>query len=407
MGWRGVVAFTIAAIVFPGAAHPQQAAPVFPPRPGLDPGTDTNSATAYYAKAVEWLARNPRRARDAFHWATLLEPNDGGAYYGRWVAGLLSQPRLLEGFFEEIPRVLRSAEYRSNDSLLWLGEALNPFYFQALQEVLFRGYLTHWCGSRNPQLLDADMRFAFDQYLRTEAGPYVRAMVAYTYRNFPRALDQLALALRTARHKTGLHWTRALVHHHMGQLDSAAAELRFELEQERLRDTTEEVVFYQSKALLELSLGRVLEQLGDLEGAHDAYLRSAAENLAYAPAHIRLASFALGRADTATALSEVAIALDVESADPAWLVQGSVLLIGAGRALDAVPHLERAVALNPHYAVPYFLLGRLSDVSGVVPEAVGHYRAFLARAGRDDHRIAMVRERLAALQPDSAPTRDH
>lgn len=388
-------------MVLPWTAGAQQGTRA-PPRPKLDPGADTNSAAAYYAKGVEWLARNPRRAADAFQWATLLDPNDGTAFYGRWAAGLLSRPRLLMGFFEAIPAVLRSAEYRVNDSLLWHGESLDPFFFHALEEVVYTGYITEFYRRQNPRLMGADLQFAIAQYLRTDAGPYMRSMVAYTYRNFPRALDQLGLTLRTSKLKTGLHWTRALVHHHMGQLDSAAAELRAELEQQRQRDTTEEVIFYQSKALLELSLGRILESQGNLQGAYEAYLRSAAEDLGFAPAHIHLAILALQRGDTATAVSEVNLATDVQSDDPGLLVKASVLLISTGQLRESIPHLLRARDLNPYYATPHFLLARLHDVSGMPAAAAEHYQAFLAHAAQTDTRIAGVRDRLAALQSDTA-----
>jgi len=149
------------------------------------------------------------------------------------------------------------------------------------------------------------------------------------------------------------------------------------------------------------ALGRLLEAQGDLEGAYEAYLRSAAEDLGFAPAHIHLAILALHRGDTATAVSEVNLATDVQSDDPELLVRGGLLLISAGHLRESIPQLLRARDLNPYYATPHFLLARLHDVSAMPQVAVEHYQAFLAHARQDDSRVAMVKERVAALQADT------
>jgi tetratricopeptide (TPR) repeat protein len=399
--WYAAVVIALLGAAAHAAAAQTPPQPV-PPRPRLEPGADTNSAAAYYAMGVEWLAKHPRRAVDAFHWASVLNPDDGAAFYGRWAAGLLSDARLLRGHYERSGAVLRSAEYRANDSLLWHSQALDPFAFLGLFEVMYTAYWTDVARSRYPGLLEADLRFKIATYLRTDADPLRKALLAYAYRDFPKALDQLDLALRTWKYKDYLHSTRALVYHHLRQYDSAAAELRAEIEYLRQRDTTERVIAYESKAVLELGLGRLFEALGDAQGAYEAYLRSAAEDLGFAPAHVHLATLALQRGDTATALSEVSIAIDVQSDDPALLVRSSLLLISAGHLRAAVPHLLRARDLNPYYATPHYLLARLHDVSAMPQDAVEHYQAFLAHASRDDARVALVRERLATLQAPAA-----
>jgi predicted Zn-dependent protease len=110
---------------------------------------------------------------------------------------------------------------------------------------------------------------------------------------------------------------------------------------------------------------------------------------------------ALERGDTATALSEVGIAIDTRPDDVGLRVSGSLLLIAAGHAPDAVPHLLRARELNPYFATPHFLLARLYDVSGIPRDAIEYYQTFLAHAGQLDQRVAGARERLAVLQAEA------
>jgi tetratricopeptide (TPR) repeat protein len=249
-----------------------------------------------------------------------------------------------------------------------------------------------------------ELQVEIENYLRAEASPYVRALVAYAYRDFPRALDLLATTLRRTRFTSGPHADRALIFHHMGRLDSAVAETRAALEELRRRDQAELVAVYESKALLEFSLGVILEAQGDADGARQAFERSATEDLGFHPAHLRLAGLAFQRGDAATAAAEAGLAIDARPDDAGLLVAGAVLLLRAARATQAVPHLERAVERNPHWATPRYLLARLYDSGGLRQDALAHYGEFLARAARDDARSAFARERLAALQPPPADT---
>jgi cytochrome c-type biogenesis protein CcmH/NrfG len=50
--------------------------------------------------------------------------------------------------------------------------------------------------------------------------------------------------------------------------------------------------------------------------------------------------------------------------------------------------------MNPDYAAPYELVGRLEDARGRTADAVRAYRAFLQRAPRDSPARATVEKRL-------------
>ena len=64
------------------------------PRVPLRPGVDTNDARSYYGEGLSSLRDDPVRADRAFYWATRIDPALAEAWYGRWVAKVLSLPAL-------------------------------------------------------------------------------------------------------------------------------------------------------------------------------------------------------------------------------------------------------------------------------------------------------------------------
>jgi tetratricopeptide (TPR) repeat protein len=363
---------------------------------------------AYLELGRERLADRPDLAAAAYHWATLLDPNASEGFHGRWAALLLADPRRLVGYLERDRKVLASPEVRGIDSLRLHALGLDPLANTAgLDHHLLGGYLTELVRRERRlrgKLIETDadaaeLQFEIAHFLKGQAGPYVRGLVAASERRFPQALDLLAQAMRRAKEQAGFHTDRASIFHRTGQLDSAAAELQAALDELRLRDATELIAVYESKALLELSLGALREQQGDLPGAYRAYERSAAEDLAFHPAHARLATLALQRGDTANAVTEIETAIELRPDDAALRVAGAVLLVRAARAAEAVPHVQQAVESNPHWATPRYILARLYDGAGMGAEALAHYQGFLARAAREDTRSPFARERLAALRP--------
>jgi hypothetical protein len=64
-----------------------------------------------------------------------------------------------------------------------------------------------------------------------------------------------------------------------------------------------------------------------------------------------------------------------------------------------VTHLKRAAELEPYFAVPHYVLGRIAEALGQRDPAKQSYQAFLARASQQDGRRAEVAQRLAAIGP--------
>ena len=62
---------------------------------------------------------------------------------------------------------------------------------------------------------------------------------------------------------------------------------------------------YESKALLEHSIGLVQQRLGNKSAAKEAFGRALQEDLSYFPAHVQLAYLALDGKDTTTLESQL------------------------------------------------------------------------------------------------------
>ena len=72
--------------------------------------------------------------------------------------------------------------------------------------------------------------------------------------------------------------------------------------------------------------------------------------------------------------------------------------LAAPLAAQPVPQLERSVALEPWFAAPHLLMGRIYDASGMRAEATQHLNDFVSRAPRDDSALEWARRRAAELQ---------
>jgi tetratricopeptide (TPR) repeat protein len=64
----------------------------------------------------------------------------------------------------------------------------------------------------------------------------------------------------------------------------------------------------------------------------------------------------------------------------------------------AVEELERTIALEPLWGLPYAQLGMALESKGRAPEAAAQYEAFLARAARTNTFVSDVRQRLARIK---------
>lgn len=373
-----------------------------PRRPVLWAQADTNNANTYYLHGVNRIADRPAEAAAAFYWAARLQPGWAEPLYGRRVALLMADPDRLVRYMENNRGTIRSAEIQAIDSLQLRALSLDPFLVETFERPMMRVYMTHAVmENMRRETGEANSALAahlVETWLRG-SDPVMRARVAYSEGRFPQALGEYerALARATSRDKPYIHPLVGRIHFFTGNLAKAAEHFTAAATGMRKEDARDLVLVYQSKALMEHSLGAVYEKMGNAAAAQEAYGRALQEDLSFAPAHRALSTLAMARGDTATAVSELALAVELSPDDAAARVQYGLLLVRTRKAQEAVAEFTRAAELEPYYAAPHLMLARLYDSSGMLQEALDNYRAYLVRAARDDAGYTNAQERIATL----------
>jgi tetratricopeptide (TPR) repeat protein len=400
---RLLLAALCVAALLPSAPAGAQDRAREPRRPRLDAAADTNSAAAYYSHGVRVMGTRPAEAADAFYWATRIEPGMADAWYARRIAFFMSRPERFGAYMERNRRTMESREIRMADSMHLRALTLNPFVRTKFDKDLFDYYMKWSIRRDNPRenIDPAEMKYWLDSWLQA-GGPATRAWMAYAEGRFPDALESYAAALRSSRNKSGLHADRARIFLLVGRPDSALVQMGHAVERMRERDTRDLVYLYESKALFEHSTGLILEQQGKRDQAREAYGRALQEDLSYYPAHVALAALAFASGDTATALAELDLAVQIRGDDAGVRYACAQALALSGKFPEAEEHLRSAVASEPWYAPPYALLGGVLETAGKRDEAREAYRTFLARSTRVHPLRTNVQARLNVLGVEAA-----
>jgi Tfp pilus assembly protein PilF len=145
----------------------------------------------------------------------------------------------------------------------------------------------------------------------------------------------------------------------------------------------------------------VHERLGNAAAAKEAFGRALQEDLSYFPAHVQLGYLALEAKDTATALSEMDLAVQIRGDDPTLRYVYGYSLAVSGKYRDAEVQLRKAIELDPVFAAPYNQLGAALDGEGKGGDALTQYRSFLALSSQSDLRRKDVEERVRVLASKS------
>ena len=367
-----------------------------PPRP-KNAVADTNDARAYFDFGVSVFESDPAAAASAFYWAARLDPGMADALYGRRAALLMRDPGLRQTFIQGGKRARESKQLRALDSLYLRALNLNPLLYRRLDRRLIQAHIVQ-SMERELRMSGGDVsRSEIDYYVEgwlKDAGPEFRAWMAYGDGRFSYALSNYAVAAKSAKFKAGIRVERGRIFGMTGQLDSAITELRLALAEMRSRDTKDLVFFYDSKALFEHTIATLLEQQDSIAAAREAYGKALQEDLSFYPAHLRLGMLALGTKDTATALSELDLAVQIAGDEPFLRYIYGWALGSAGKHDDAVTQLRKSVELEPYYAMPHLALGQLAEQKGDGKAAQTAYTAFLARANQKDPQRAFATARL-------------
>ena len=359
-----------------------QKKPKEPKRPKMDAGRDTNSAGAYYYWGLGQLQRNPRAAEDAFYWASRLDPAWADPLYAQRIAFHMSDLERFWKYLAGTKYVLKSADVKRTDSLHFRAMLRDPFFFRRHDKALIDRLVEELTG----------------QYGGVISGdPEMRAWFAYSQTRFPEAVALYAKAIEKKPKDYELHAERARAFFHMGQFDSTVAEMNRALEGYRKDDEKDLVVLYESKAMYEFSSASAFLQAGKLAEAREALGRALTEDLSFYIAHQRMAALSLAAGDTATAISEYELAVQLNNDDAPLRAEYGAVLVRLGKHAEAEPHLLRAIELEPWYARSYAILATAYEGLGKHADAVAQYTTFMERSARNDEVRPIAQARLTAL----------
>jgi tetratricopeptide (TPR) repeat protein len=385
-------------------AAAQRRPPAPPRRPALPAAADTNDARAYYELGAAAIDRRPAEAAAAFYWAIELEPRSAEALYARHAALMLAEPiRVLE-YHGYTRRVRDSQEIARIDSLYYRALMLDPFVQRRFERTVLRTLIAGLIVGGDPsEVQNQSLLHYYTSSTMQQLAPLTRARLHAAEGRLPDAMREYDAALREARRAGQPRESRRWIHHERGRVLALAGNppqalvefaAAIEATEERERDVLVRV--YSSKAMIEHSRGLLHERRGDHAGAREAYSRALMEDLSYYPAHARLAQVALALGDTATALDELALTVQIAPDDPvARLVYGN-LLVDRAMWAEAEGELLEATRLATRHAEPWILLGDARQRQGKPAEALEAYRGFLARARRADPRRARIEAIVAA-----------
>ncbi len=371
-----------------------------PPRPSLWAGADTNSANVYYLWGLQHAESEPAQAAAAFYWAERLNPGWADALYGRRTALLMANVQRQVDYVQGKGYTLHDPELLAIDSLVLRANQRSPFLYTALEKPYWMQYFRTVFGDivrrETGRANVADAEYLLNTALAENDDPSLRAWLDYSGGRFPAAAIGYQRALRRSPRSFGLRMQLSRARFLAGDFGGAAGALADAIAQGQERDRREVVRVYESKALLEFSRAAALEQAGDTAAARVAYGRALEEDLSFWPAHRRLSEKALEHGDTATAVSEMALAVELAPAEADLRFDYALLLVESHKVREGAAELGKAVELDPYYASPHLVLALLNDHAQVMEDAAEHYRHFLSLAPRDDPRRAQAEERLAA-----------
>ena len=339
--------------------------------PSFDNGADRNNAVVHYRIGEDALRHRPYNADESFLWASRLNPVWALPLYGRAVAqeGIRYQTAMLAAMLREPPEEPGRAQLHFLDSLLFAAYTRDPFLDRRIDRLLAEGqerktHLRVRMGNRKVNLPD-EVGLGETEFLERD---YVGAT-----ENWGKALKEMPDLLP-------LHTWRAEAFYALKKYDSAAMELDLLANKITTREEKELVFEFQSKSIAIYSLGVLQVQLNQLSTARTTFQRALTEDLGLYMAHVRLAGLSLLTADTASAVTELGAAVDLNETDASIIFQYGYVLIAAGRYNDAIVELRKGIAANPWFALPYLYLGRVLDAQGKTTEAIAAYQGYIDHA---------------------------
>lgn len=394
--WK--IGAAILAIAIAPAVLPAQRGADVPSRPRLEPGADSNSGRANFQYGLRVVSDDPQESYRAFYWATRIDPTSADAWYALWTARQLIMPSRDLAVYHDALFTQRSAANLAVDSLLFRAYALDPFLYRGLDRPLRQRLSSARASDRNPTVNQAAVNS--DLTVRLERKQY-EGWILYADKRFDDALKAYANEMNRGYnvevHKLDVHAERSKIFVLLDNLDSARAEMQETIAESRVRNRKDHVVIYDSTTMFEHALGAIDERAQHPVEARATYARIVQENPTFYPAHVRLSAIALAQGDTASAVSEMSLAVQLEPNDAGLRYRYADVLVRAKNDAAAAEQLRQAIALDPNYAAPYLLMASIADVEEYTDEAVADYQSYTVHTSGTDPQLPRVRGRLAKL----------
>jgi len=405
-----------------------------PTRPKLDSGADSNSAQTNYAYGMKRIDDDPEESVRAFYWASRIDPTSGDAMYALWTAKLdaMSDSQLASYLGHGRAHEKRTEMQLELDSLIYRAYVVNPFLFSSLDRALMKRTIEAEIGTLNPKMKPALKARVVAQRVHAAAA---QPSIAYSQGRFQEALDSYAFELYASKlfgeppakkkpsakdkqyaemvkvglafERVDLHAKRARIFFQLHELDSASSEMTAAISILQAQDSGSFQPIYLSKAIFDEYLGIIYEHDKRLDLAREAYARALQEDLSFYAAHNRLAGLELEQGDTANALTNMDLAVQLEPRDPALRYRYAEVLLNARHDAEASQQLRKAIELDPYYGSPHLLLATMGDFENYTADAIAEYQQYIALAARSDPQLPRIKARLAKLTSSVASTQPH
>lgn len=387
MSLRSAVPFIVAlaTLVLPNPsmrALAAQAPPAEPMRPPLPPGADPLDWEAYFDRGAKLFREAPAEAGAHFYWASRLDPSRAEPYFARWANFLFrAKNEDIYAWLRNEEAILRRPDWVTADSLRRLALMRNPFVHRGLEMVAY-------------DRLPGDFLEGRD----------TRAWIAYAEGKLPQAVATFTRTIESRGTKA--LWTRydrALAAVAAGDMALALTDLRTLVDELRKRDE-KEMAAYASKHHLLYMVGLIHNQLNARPQAREAFGEAIVEDASFAYGHAGLAALSRASRQHGQAATEYAQAVELAPGDGHLRYLYAQTLFDLQRYEAAAAELARVIALEPHWAAPHFLLGRVRERQGREAEAYPHYERYVAMASPKDPQAKNMKFRLE-LRAKSDTTR--
>lgn len=351
-------------------------------------GLDRNDPGIRFGNAQQMITFNSLGADSSLVWASRLNPGWALPLYGRAICQerlWFRDERLSYAVTGEEGGPSR-AQLQLYDSLMLAATTRDPFPDRRMEAELNGGRtqserFTIRMGKKKVKLPE-----------EVDGG-----QLKFLRQDFKGALSDWAVALRKMPELYFLHGNRAEAFFALRSYDSTITELRIFGDSLSQHERNDLVYEFQSRALTLFAIAHTQMQRDDYADARQSFQEALTVDLGFYMAHVRLAGVAFMLQDTTTALAELKSAVQLNETDPSILYFYGWALLETGADDSAAVQFRKAISVDPYYAAPYELLGRIFDAHNKTKDAIATYQGFIDHAARSDPKLIWVVARVVTL----------